>query len=287
MRLRKLSYAGGAEITGVDLGKDLPQVVLDDIRSAWLEHLVLVFPEQEFTIEQHIRFSRQFGELEEHPLKNLQGTNYPEIFEITNEPVDGKPSETGEIGRQWHSDGAYTTRPPTGSLLHCRALPDVGGNTWFANMYMAYETLSPKLQELLAGLEVVNDVNLYYRRGNGSRSQGKVEEDSKANPPVIQPMVRTHPETGRKALFVSEAVGVRIHGMTEEESAPLLQFLFRHSTRPEFTYRHYWRRFDLVFWDNRCLQHLAPKDFDFSQVRHMCRTTLTGTPCGRVEAALG
>ncbi len=112
MRLRKLAHAGGAEVTGVDLGKDLPQSLIDDIRAAWLENLVLVFPEQEFTIEQHIRFSRQFGELEEHPMKNLQSAHHPAIFEITNAAVNGKPSETGEIGRQWHSDGAFTTRPP-------------------------------------------------------------------------------------------------------------------------------------------------------------------------------
>jgi len=284
MQVRKLSYAGGAEVTGLDLSKELPQSTIDAIRALWLENLVLVFPGQEFTIEQHIRFSRQFGDLEEHPLKSLQSATRPEIFEITNERRDGKVSETGEIGRQWHSDGAFTLRPPTGSFLHCRALPDVGGNTWFANMYMAYETLSPKMKEVIEQLEVVNDVTLYYTHAKSARDLTKVAAEGHDNPAVIQPMVRVHPETGRKSLFISEAVVVRIHGMTEEESAPLLQYLFRHATRPEFTYRHYWRRFDLVLWDNRCLQHLAPKDFDFNQVRHMCRTTLIGEACGRVEA---
>ena len=287
MQIRKLVYAGGAEITGLDLSKELPASVIAEIRAAWLEYVILVFPGQNFTPEQHIRFSRYFGELEEHPVKNFQGSEYPEIFEVTNRMINGKPSETGEIGRKWHSDGAYTVRPPTGSFLHCRALPEAGGNTWFANMYMAYDRLSEKMKSIVDQLEVMNDLGDLYRRvGPGMRDPGKVADDLKATPPVIQPMVRVHAETGRRALYLNEAVTYGIVGMTREESQPLLEFLFRHSVRPEFTYRHYWRLHDLVFWDNRCAMHLAPKDYDAGQIRQMCRTTLTGAPHGRyLEAA--
>lgn len=287
MCVRKLSYAGGAEITGLDLSKDLTAEEISAVRTAWLENLVLVFPGQEITMEQHVRFSRNFGELEIHPIKEYQGSSLPEIIEITNRVVNDKPSETGEVGRQWHSDGSYTTRPPTGSFLHCRALPDVGGNTWFSNMYMAYEALSPKMKELIADLEVVNDLGLYFQQTRTAREDSKVAANRRDNPPVVQSLIRVHPETGRKALYVNEACSREILGMSVEESAAILQFLFRHSVRPEFTYRHVWSLFDIVLWDNRCLIHIAPKDYDYDQVRHMCRTTLTGEPCGRLlEAAV-
>ncbi len=283
MRVRKLAYGCGAEITDVDLSADLPQSTIDDIREAWLKHVILVFPNQDFTIDQHIRFSRRFGELESHPMKNLRSPLGPEILEIHNRVIDGKPSETGDIGRNWHSDGAFTTQPPTGSFLHCRAMPEAGGNTWFNNMYMAYETLSPKMKNIIADLEVVNDINNIYIRagGVGRRDPHKVAEDNRLNPPVIQSMVRVHSETGRKALYLSEAVTQRIVGLTQDEGAGILQYLFKHSVRPEFTYRHYWRINDLVLWDNRCAMHLAPRDYDPGEIRHMCRTTLTGEKLGR------
>ena len=242
MQVRKLAYAGGAEVTGIDLKQELPPALVDQIRTAWLENLVLVFPGQSLTPEDHIRFSGYFGELEKHPVKNFQGGQYPEIFEVTNRVIDGKPSETGEVGRMWHSDGAYTVKPPTGSLLFCRALPEVGGNTWFANMYLAYDRLSDKMKALVGQLETLNNLGYLYRRvGVGMRDALKVANDLTRTPPVIQPMVRVHPETGCKALYLNESVTYQIDGMSREESAPLLEYLFRHSVRPEFTYRHYWR----------------------------------------------
>lgn len=283
MQVKKLAYGCGAEVTGVDLRKELPQAMINAIRAAWLEHLVLVFPGQDISIEQHIAFSRHFGELELHPVKDFQNDRYPEIIEITNRVIDGKPSETGEVGRNWHSDGAYTTRPPTGSLLHCRALPEYGGNTWFTSMVMAYDTLSPKMKLIVEDLEVVNDLNYYYQqKGIGPRQAQKVEDDARRIPPVIQPMVRVHPETGKKALYLNEAVTRQIAGLSIDEGAGLLQYLFKHSVRAEFTYRHYWRLHDIVFWDNRSVMHLAPKDYDSDQIRHMCRTTLVGASSGRL-----
>jgi taurine dioxygenase len=281
LNVRPVTYALGAEITGVDASKPLAEDVVQQIRQAWFEHLVLVFPNQRITMAQHIEFTRYFGELQLHPLMHARHSLHPEIFEITNRVVDGKPSETADIARRWHSDGAFTVRPPTGSLLHCRACPDVGGDTWFSNMYMAYDRLSGAMQKLVDQLEVVNDVRGADLLTRG-RTAKKVGEELDANPPVVQPMVRIHKETGRKALYLNETVTQSIYGMTYEESEGLLKYLFRHSVRPEFTYRHAWRVHDIVMWDNRCAMHVAPKDYDSSQIRHMCRTTLMGDPSGRV-----
>ena len=156
MQIRRLAFGCGAEITGVDLREELPQEAIDAIRHAWLEHMVVVFPGQDIGIEQQVRFSRRFGTLEQHPAKNLRSTLAPEIMEIHNRVIDGKPSQTADVGRIWHSDGAYTTCPPTGSFLHCRAMPEAGGNTWFTNMAMAFEALSPTMQGMIDGLEVIN-----------------------------------------------------------------------------------------------------------------------------------
>lgn len=283
MKIRKLAFALGAEITGIDLSAPLEQAAIADIRAAWMEHIVLVFPDQALSHEQHIAFSRRLGELELHPLKNFQGAGHPEILEITNRGRDGMRSETGAVGREWHTDGAYTVRPPTGSLLYCRELPEAGGNTWFSSLYMAYDTLSGAMQEIVDQLSVVNDLNYYFAASGNSRHQEVTKARASVDTPaVVQPLVRIHPETGRKALFISPAVAQRFDGMTQAESAGLLRYLGEHAVRPEFTYRHYWRVGDLLMWDNRCCLHLAPADYDPAQIRTMCRTTLRGESQGRL-----
>lgn len=275
LQISRLAFGLGAEVTGVDASQPVADETIAEIRQAWLEHLVLVFPGQDLDLEQHIAFSRRFGALELHPAKQYRHQDHPEIFEVTNRIIDGRKSLTAEVGRKWHSDGAFTVRPPTGSLLHCRQLPSVGGDTWFANMYAAYDKLSPTLQKVLDGLSVVNDLGSYT-------AVRQLDDHVHDNPPVVQPMVRVHAETGRRALYLNETVTRQIHGMTREESAGLLQYLFAHSVRPEFTYRHRWRRHDLVLWDNRCAMHLATGDFDPAEVRQMYRTTLEGAPSGCV-----
>ncbi len=282
IKIRRLSYALGAEVLGVDPSRAQDAATVAAIRAAWLEHLVLVFPGMDMTVAQHVEFSRQFGELEAHPVAGLRDEDHPEMFRVTNRITNGKRSETAEAGRVWHSDGAYTLRPPTGALLHCRARPDVGGDTWFTNMYRAYDTLSDTLKGIVDKLSVVNDLGAIP--ATKRRDPLKLAQALQENPPVVQPMVRVHPETGRKALYLSEAVTRRIDGMTEEESRGLLQYLFAHSVRPEFTFRHTWRLHDLVLWDNRCAMHLAPPDFDPAQLREMFRTTLVGETMGRALA---
>lgn len=275
-----LSFALGARVEGIDGTQPLDAQSVDTVRALWLQHKVLVFPRMELTPAQHVAFSKHFGDLETHVLPSARSREYPEIMEVTNRVTDGKPSVTARTGREWHSDGAFTVRPPTGSLLHCRALPEVGGDTWFTNMAMAWEALSPAMQRLLEPLRVVNSLQKSELRTRDPLQTD--EENRRLVPPVVQPMVRTHPETGCKALYLSETVTTRIYGMTLEESDGLLQFLFRHSVRPEFTYRHRWCLWDIVMWDNRSTMHLAPGDYDPAQVRHMSRTTLVGEPLGEL-----
>ncbi len=171
------------------------------------------------------------------------------------------------------------------SALYCREIPSVGGDTVFTNMYMAYDTLSDTLKGILDKLEAIHDITTYapFRK----RNPEQVAEMHRINPPVAQPVVRIHAETGRKALYVSEALTFRFVGMTEEESRGLMEFLWEHSVRPEFTYRHQWKVGDLLMWDNRCAMHMAPADYTPGEPRLMHRITILGTPSGRVyqEAA--
>lgn len=280
MQIRKLAHALGAEIVGVDLTQPLDPGVIQAIRAAWLEHLVLLIRNQVLTPEQHIAFSRRFGELELHPNRYNRRADHPEVYVVTNKMVDNKPSDTRSVGRRWHSDGAYKLTPSMGSLLYSSEIPPVGGDTLFTNMYMAYETLSPKLREVLDGLYALNDRGA--AQNNRNVDPARVAERLKLTPPVVNPVVRVHPETRRKALFVSENVTTRFEHMTPEESRPLLEYLFAHSVRQEFIYRHRWQVHDLLMWDNRCTMHLAPPDYDLTQPRYLTRTTIAGTPLGRL-----
>jgi taurine dioxygenase len=275
--IKKIAYGLGAEIRGIDATQALDAALVAELRAAWLENLVLVFRDFDITPEQHIAFSRNFGALAAPPNKYALHDSYPELVHLTNRVVDGKPSDTARVGNCWHSDGAFTLRPPTGSLLHCRAIPDVGGDTWFTNMYMAYETLSETMRGIVDQLEVVCDIS----KAGYRKTARAMEQLVKDLPPVVQRMVRVHPETGRRALYLSESVSTGVVGMSAAESTMLLEFLFKHAVRPELTFRHRWHLNDLVMWDNRCTQHFVPHDYDFSQLREMNRTTLTGEPSGR------
>jgi len=200
---------------------------------------------------------------------------------VTNEPKpDGSPSDTKYTGRQWHSDMSFTTAPSLGSLLKSYAVPEVGGDTLFANMYLAYDALSAGMKQLLADLHGIHQSGT-RKLANDNTGVTRAVEQKRLNPPVAQPVVRVHPETGRKALYIGEKVS-RFDGMTDEESQPLIDYLVRHATRPEFVYRHPWRKNDIVVWDNRCTMHQALGDFDETQLRHMERTTVLGTPSGYV-----
>jgi len=282
LKLRKLSHALGAEICVADVSKPMSEAGFGEIYQAFLQHNILLFRDQKITREQHIEFSRRFGELDRHEaLPRDRHPRHPEILMVTNEPKPGgAPSDTKYTGRQWHSDMSFTLVPSLGSLLRCVSVPEAGGDTMFANMYLAYETLSDGMKSLIAGLHGIH-LSGTRKIANTETGVPRAEEQRRINPPVAQPVVRVHPETGRKALYIGEKVK-RFEGMTEEESKPLIDYLVAHATRPEFVYRHRWRRDDVMVWDNRCTMHLALGDFDETQLRHMERTTVLGTPSGRV-----
>jgi taurine dioxygenase len=283
MTIRKLANALGAEVVGVDLRR-LGEADFEQIEQAWRDNLLLVFRDQQLDYPQYISFGHRFGELERyvHGNKDYTHPDYPEIYFITNRDVNGKPSETREVGREWHTDQSYTVSPLKATMLYCREIPDCGGDTMFANMYMAYERLSPRLQDILKGLEAVHDFS--QRLGNLAAylDPKKIAARREKSPPVAHPVSRVHPESGRRALYVSEAVTSHFVGMTRAESAGLLEHLFQHSVRPEFSYRHRWRVNDVAIWDNRCTLHLALKDFEHTSPRHMVRMAVLGTPLGYV-----
>jgi taurine dioxygenase len=285
LKLRPLSYSLGAEVCDIDVSRNMAEEEFGEIYRAFLDHGILLFRNQRITREQHIDFSRRFGELDKHDaLPRDRHPQYPELLMVTNEPKpDGSPSDSKYTGRQWHSDMSFTLVPSLGSLLRCVNAPPVGGDTLFANMYVAYDALSDGMKKLLDGLHGIH-LSGTRKIANDNTGVTRAVEQKRLNPPVAQPVVRVHPETGRKALYIGEKVG-RFDNMTAEESRPLIDYLCRHATRPEFVYRHNWRENDIVVWDNRCTMHCALGDFDETKLRHLERTTVLGTPSGYVANA--
>jgi taurine dioxygenase len=265
MEVRRIAGALGAEILGVDLSRSFSA---EEVRQAFLEHQVIFFRDQKLDPAQFMAFARAMGRPIEYPfVKGIAG--FPEVIEVKK-----LEHERHNFGGIWHSDTAYLDEPPMGSMLLAREVPPHGGDTEFANQYLAYETLSSQLQKLLSGLKAVNTsakANVTRTREDRIKEQGGSGKDFEAEHPVV----RTHPETGRKALYVNTGHTVRFAGMTEEESAPLLEFLFQHQVKPEFTCRFSWRVGSLAFWDNRCTQHNPINDYHGHR-RVMHRITLAG-----------
>jgi taurine dioxygenase len=265
-------------VTGVDITKNLDKASIGEIERALGEHGLLLFRDCDVTPEQHIAFSRHFGPLEEHVIGDFGLPGHPEVFVVSNIREGGRLKGAVYAGQYWHSDLSYMKKPSLGSLLLCREMPEVGGDTMFANMYAVYETLSEPLRNFIGGMKAVHDYgHVYDTYFSKLKERPPLTPEQRAKtPPVEHPMVRTHPVSGRKALYVDPGFTTGIVGMPEEESRPILEFLFRHSTRPEFVYRHKWRVNDMIFWDNRCTMHYALADYDFSVRRRMHRTTLAG-----------
>lgn len=275
--IRPLDAALGAEVTGLDLSQPLADADFARIHRAHLDHHLVVFRDQRITPAQQIAFSRRFGPLQIHVLDQFQLAGHPEILIVSNVIEDGKPIGLGDAGHFWHSDLSYKERPSLGSLLHARELPRTGGDTLFANMHAAWDTLPPDLQRQLDGLRAEHTYLARYaelQRRSPWRPNLTPAQIAQVQP-VLQPVVRTHPETGRKALFVSEHFTTRIAGLPDDESRDLLAQLFAHSVQPRNVYRHQWRPHDLVIWDNRSLMHLAAGTPD-SERRVMYRTTIEG-----------
>ncbi len=276
LEVKRQAGALGAEIGGVDLAGELGNAAFDAILEAFHEHAVLVFRGQDLSPEAQVAFSRRFGPAIAHVLEGFRLTDNPEVFLISNEVEDGKPKGAIYAGQYWHSDLSYSDRPALGSMLHAREVPGAGGDTMFASMEAAYRALSPTMREILSGLSAVHDyAHAYETVFSKLPNRPPMTEKERARvPPVTHPIVRTHPETGRRSLFINPGFTRHIVGLLEEESAALLDFLFGHATRPEFIYRHQWQAGDVVLWDNRSTMHRAVADYDMTEVRHMHRTTI-------------
>jgi taurine dioxygenase len=260
----------GAEILGIDLSGDVDDGDIAAIRRAWLDHCVIFFRDQKLPPGQFLSFAKRFGEVIEYPfIKGLD--EFPEII-----PVVKLEHEKTNFGGIWHTDTAYLEKPPMATMLIARETPPHGGDTMFANMYMAYETLSDGMKKLLDGLIGINSsAKADVTKTREDRVRDSKRTDAKTEYVGEHPIVRTHPETGRKALYANFAHTQRIKGMTEEESAPILNFLFQHQINPEFTCRFGWRPGSIAFWDNRCALHNPVNDYHgFRRVMH--RVTLAG-----------
>ena len=267
-----IAGACGAEVLGVDLSQNLDDGTIGDVRSALLDHGVIFFRDQTLDHEQHKRLARRFGEIFVHP--NFKGLGAdPEIVEIRR-----NPSDTAIVGEDWHCDTTMMAEPPMGAILYGVEVPPYGGDTQFASMCQAYDALSDGMKSLLAGMRAVHTDTMVAgpNANRNSRRTTKVREDADWTPTVnLHPVVRTHPETGRKSLFVNRAYVQTFEGMTEDESRPLLQFLFRHGERPEFTCRFRWRDGSIAFWDNRQTHHIAVNDAG-PHFRHVRRVQIAG-----------
>ena len=270
IEVRPIAGALGAEVHGVDLSNPLEASVVAEIRRAFLENLVIFFRGQDLTLDQYMAFARALGTPVEYPfVKGLPGfAHVIEVKKLEHEKVN--------FGGVWHSDTAYLDQPPMGSMLLAREVPPYGGDTLFANQYLAYETLSDGMKRLLDGLAGVNTsakADVSKTREDRIKSDGR--DEARKDYAAEHPVVRTHPETGRKALYVNVAHTARFAGMTEEESAQPLAYLFQHQVRPEFTCRFAWQPGSIALWDNRCAQHNPVNDYHgFRRVMH--RITLAG-----------
>jgi taurine dioxygenase len=292
LRIRRLGYALGAEITGIDLARPLDDATLAQIRQAWLDHLLLCFPGQNLRQAEFVAFSDRMGDVDRACNPSTRDLENRDVILVTNKPRGDKPWDGHKQGQTWHSDQSYTLRPNLGTILLAKELPDVGGETIWANQYLAYETLSPTLRGIVERLSAVHDNSRVeaieqardFARTGLAIAAGRRKEKSV---PVVHPAVKLHPETHRKALYVGGWVS-QFEGMTEEESRPLIDFLVAHAVRYEFTYRHRWSVNDVIVWDNRCLMHYAVSDYDLlRQPRHLWRCPLRGPEAGHLYGSTG
>jgi len=272
--IQRVAGALGAELSGVDLSADLPDETVAAIRRAFVEHQVIFFRDQRLTPEQQVAFGRRFGPLNIHPYVAGMPA-HPEVMEIIKEPEDRV-----NFGGGWHSDMSFLPSPSIGSILYAVELPDFGGDTLFASQAAAFEALSPGLKATLETLSAVHSAGREYAPGGHSAQSRKsmsIAEAEGAAGEFVHPVVKAHPETGRKALYVNPAFTMRIDGWSRRESKPLLDFLFEHSRHEAFTCRFAWRPGSVAFWDNRSVWHFALNDYP-GQRRHMRRVTVDPAP---------
>ena len=265
----------GAEISGLDLSRPLPADVLAEVKAAWARHGVVAFPDQPLSLEAQEAFTKTMGGFGHDPfIKPMPG--HPNVLELRREPDE----KAVNFGAGWHSDWSFQEAPPAATILHSKVVPPVGGDTLFVDAARAYEALSPTMQRMLAPLQAVHSARQSYgTKGVFSKETEKrtlqIIVSEEADGSLTHPLVRTHPVTGRKALFVSPVYTVGIADLTPEEAKAILAFLFGHLTQEQFIYRHKWREQMLLMWDNRCTMHFAEGGYD-GHLRLMHRTTVAG-----------
>ncbi len=275
LKVTKLAEALGAEIGGIDLSRPIPTEVFDEVRAAWLEHLVIRIRGQKLTDPQVLAFSRNFGELDPpgpNPLGRPFLADHPEMNVISNIKENGVPiGGLGDGEAIWHADMTYVERPPMAAILYAIEIPPAGGDTYWASMYRAYETLPAELKKEIEGREAVHDAT--YNSAGVMRKGFKEVTDPRSAPGARHPLVRTHPQTARRSLFLGRRRNSYVVGMELEESERLLDRLWRHATQAQFTFRQHWRVGDVVVWDNRCTLHRRDA-FDPRARRLMHRTQI-------------
>ena len=272
----------GAEVRGIDMRKPMDPATTRAVRDAWTKHLVLVFPDQPVTDQEHVAFTRSFGEAEifHQTSLNLRSDDVKEIFLVSNVDAQNRivmPSDPGQkqlnSSRQWHTDSSYKPMPSIGSLLHGIEISRTGGITQFINMYMVYDELPDALRRQVEGRKARHDFAMLSRLTGAPAPSGK---ERAAVPPVWHPMVRRHPESGRKSLYISSIYNDAIEGMDEDESRKLIEELSEFAAQPKYMYRHSWEPHDVLMWDNRCTVH-AVTPYDPHERRVMHRTTIVGS----------
>lgn len=280
IEVKPVAGALGAEIARVNLGR-LDDETFEEIKKAWLEHLVIFFRDQNITPEQQIAFAKRFGEIHHHPfMKGMDA--YPDILEIIKEEGDTKA-----FGEVWHTDQMFNPKPAKATILYAKETPDAGGDTMFTNLYMAYDTLSEPMKALLASVKTWNvgdrkrlmdgekaGITRDGRYAGNEKMSAKLRDPGELVTEAAHPLVRTHPETGRKALYISNHTQT-LQGFKNSEARPIVDYLRTHAVEPEFTCRFRWQVGSMAIWDNRCTQHRALNDYPGKR-RRMHRITIAG-----------
>jgi taurine dioxygenase len=270
----------GAEITGVDLRKPLTDDQFGAVEAALVENELIIFRDQDITSEQLLAFGRRFGELTVHPFAPNEGKNAPELIKFRNDET------TPPFGTDvWHSDETFRAEPPMATILCAKEVPAVGGDTMFVSMSAAYDGLSERLQQYIDGLEAIHDMKPFRPLfGRSEEERRKLQQFELMYPPQLHPVVRIHPVSKRKVLFVNPQFTIAIDGMEERESRALLDTLFHQALVPEYQFRHHWAPHTIAMWDNRSTQHYAIHDY-YPQRRYMERVTIKGGPVSGVPRA--
>jgi taurine dioxygenase len=270
--VRRLSPAAGAEVIGLDLARPIGDAVRDAVLDAFADHHVLVFRGQDLTGEQQFAMTERFGEPEGHVFSTAAGKKSPKVHVVNNLDAEGKPSRKPfTFGSYfWHTDKSYHAVPSFATFLHARELPPEGGDTEFANMYRAYEALDDAMKAKIANLKAVHSWEA-NRRNTGNKPA--TEDEKRERPPVAHPMVRFHPDTGRKSLYIGIHTS-HVEGMPEAEGKRLLDQLLEHATQRQFVYAHKWRPGDLVMWDNRYLLHRVVANYEMDRYRRILHRTV-------------